>query len=112
MLVDLLPLVRMDHVIPANNDVLSNAIKRGLVSTPPSHMMADETHGLQGCAWIRGKNSGMYVKPRLFMPYYEEIKVRCVSSTNMWITDIKIPELIPGVSLFKTVLRLNTGFNF
>ncbi|XP_064602149.1 LOW QUALITY PROTEIN: BTB/POZ domain-containing protein 7-like [Liolophura sinensis] len=74
VLVDLLPLVRMDHVIPANNDVLSNAIKRGLVSTPPSHMMADETHGLQGCAWIRGKNSGMYVKPRLFMPYYEEMK--------------------------------------
>lgn len=39
ILADLLPYVRIDHVIPRNHDVLTNAIKKGLVSVPPSHML-------------------------------------------------------------------------
>ncbi|XP_050406093.1 BTB/POZ domain-containing protein 7 [Patella vulgata] len=74
ILADLLPLVRMDHVIPYNNDILNNAIKRGLVSTPPSHMLGDDIPTNRTCAWIRGRNNGIFVRPRLFTPYYEEAK--------------------------------------
>ncbi|XP_023288554.1 BTB/POZ domain-containing protein 7 isoform X2 [Orussus abietinus] len=75
ILSELLPLVRMDHILPPNNEVLSQAIRRGLVSTPPSHMIGDENENLRVNAWIRGgKKNGLFVRPRLFMPYYEEIK--------------------------------------
>ncbi|KAK0161755.1 hypothetical protein PV327_008171 [Microctonus hyperodae] len=75
ILSELLPLVRMDHVLPPNNEILTQAIRRGLVSTPPSHMIGDERENLRINAWIRGgKRNGLFVRPRLFMPYYEEIK--------------------------------------
>lgn len=76
ILSDLLPLVRMDHVLPPNSDILNSAIRRGLVSTPPSHMIGGDRENLRVNAWIRGgKNNGLFVQPRLFMPYYEEVKV-------------------------------------
>lgn len=76
VLSDLLPLVRMDHVLPVNSDILNQAIRRGLVSTPPSHMIGGDRENLRVNAWIRGgKNNGLFVQPRLFMPYYEEVKV-------------------------------------
>ena len=75
ILSEVLPYVRIDHVIPPHNDVLSNAIKRGLVSTPPSHMIGDDGAPNRTSAWVPGKNNGLFVKPRLFMPYYEEAKV-------------------------------------
>lgn len=75
ILSELLPLVRMDHVLPPNSEVLNQAIRRGLVSTPPSHMIGDERENFRVNAWIRGgKNHGLFVRPRLFMPYYEEVK--------------------------------------
>ncbi|XP_046617499.1 BTB/POZ domain-containing protein 7 isoform X2 [Neodiprion virginianus] len=75
ILSELLPLVRMDHVLPPSSEILAQAIRRGLVSTPPSHMIGDEREDLRVNAWIRGgKNNGLFVRPRLFMPYYEEIK--------------------------------------
>lgn len=78
ILSELLPLVRVDHILPPNNDILCNAIKRGLVSTPPSHMIGDDTNSAVNyriSAWVRGKNNGLFVKPRLFHPYAEEVKV-------------------------------------
>lgn len=76
ILSELLPLVRMDHVLPPNSDILNHAIRRGLVSTPPSHMIGGDRENLRVNAWIRsGKNNGLFVQPRLFMPYYDEIKV-------------------------------------
>ncbi|XP_014203804.1 BTB/POZ domain-containing protein 7 [Copidosoma floridanum] len=75
ILSELLPLVRMDHVLPPNNEALAQAIRRGLVSVPPSHMIGDERENLRINAWIRGgKKNGLFVRPRLFMPYYEEVK--------------------------------------
>lgn len=76
ILSELLPLVRMDHVLPPNSDILNHAIRRGLVSTPPSHMIGGDRENLRVNAWIRGgKNNGLFVQPRLFMPYYDEVKV-------------------------------------
>lgn len=75
ILSELLPLVRMDHVLPPNSEILCQAIRRGLVSTPPSHMIGDERENLRVNAWVRGgKNQRLFVRPRLFMPYFEEVK--------------------------------------
>lgn len=66
----------MDHVLPQNTDVLQSAIKRGLVSTPPSHIIGDDRENLRVNAWIRCRNNnGLFVRPRFFMPYYEELKL-------------------------------------
>ncbi|XP_063707184.1 BTB/POZ domain-containing protein 7 [Culicoides brevitarsis] len=75
ILSELLPHVRMDHVLPPNSEVLTQAIRRSLVSTPPSHMIGDDRENMRINAWVRGgKNQGLFVRPRLFMPYYEEVK--------------------------------------
>lgn len=67
LLADVLPLVRSEHVLPRNSEILMNAIRRGLVSTPPPHMIGDRPHN----PWL---NNRLYPKPRLFNPYYEEVK--------------------------------------
>ncbi|XP_078418337.1 BTB/POZ domain-containing protein 7 isoform X2 [Cetorhinus maximus] len=69
----LLPHIRIDHILPPNSEVLNDAIKRGLISTPPSDMLPTAEGG-KSHAWIRQKNAGIYVKPRLFAPYVEEAK--------------------------------------
>ncbi|KAG8222764.1 hypothetical protein J437_LFUL007833 [Ladona fulva] len=103
---DLIPLVRVDHVLPpggggssglgavggggggaggagggggnCGSDALSQAIRRGLLSTPPSHMIGGEggAGGNRADAWVRSRagTNGIFVRPRLFMPYYEEVK--------------------------------------
>lgn len=44
-------------------------------------MIGDERDNLRVNAWIRGgKKNGFFVRPRLFMPYYEEIKVIIIHS--------------------------------
>ncbi|KAJ8274927.1 hypothetical protein COCON_G00095520 [Conger conger] len=69
----LLPCVRMDHILPANSEVLSDAMKRGLVSTPPSDMLPTAEGG-RANAWLRLKSAGIHLRPRLFSPYVEEAK--------------------------------------
>ncbi|XP_004698829.1 BTB/POZ domain-containing protein 7 isoform X1 [Echinops telfairi] len=73
ILSSLLPFVRMEHILPINSEVLSDAMKRGLISTPPSDMLPT-TEGGKSNAWLRQKNAGIYVRPRLFSPYVEESK--------------------------------------
>ncbi|KAI1895413.1 hypothetical protein AGOR_G00106030 [Albula goreensis] len=69
----LLPYVRIEHILPTNSEVLSDAMKRGLISTPPSDMLPTAEGG-KANAWLRQKNAGIYVRPRLFSPYVEEAK--------------------------------------
>lgn len=69
----LLPFIRTEHILPPNSDVLADALKRGLISTPPSDMLP-MAEGGKANAWLRQKNAGIYVRPRLFSPYVEEAK--------------------------------------
>ncbi|KAF3701223.1 BTB/POZ domain-containing protein 7 [Channa argus] len=69
----LLPFIRTEHILPSNSDVLADALKRGLISTPPSDMLPTAEGG-KANAWLRQKNAGIYVRPRLFSPYVEEAK--------------------------------------
>ena len=72
---DLLCLVRLSHVIQASSDVLSAAVKRGLVSMPLAHFLGDEAPVHRASAWTRSQCSALFQKPRLFTPYYKESKV-------------------------------------
>ncbi|XP_076873732.1 BTB/POZ domain-containing protein 7 [Brachyhypopomus gauderio] len=69
----LLPCVRTEHILPTNSEVLSDTLKRGLISTPPSDMLPTAEGG-KANAWLRQKSAGIYVRPRLFSPYVEEAK--------------------------------------
>uniref|UniRef100_A0AAY4D5K5 BTB domain-containing protein n=1 Tax=Denticeps clupeoides TaxID=299321 RepID=A0AAY4D5K5_9TELE len=69
----LLPHVRTDHILPPNSEVLTDAMKRGLISTPPADMLPTAEGG-KANTWLRQKNAGIYVRPRLFTPYVEEAK--------------------------------------
>ncbi|XP_053330698.1 BTB/POZ domain-containing protein 7 [Spea bombifrons] len=69
----LLPFVRIEHILPMNSDVLSDPMKRGLISTPPADMLPTSEGGKSN-AWLRQKSAGIYVRPRLFSPYVEEAK--------------------------------------
>lgn len=81
LLSDLLSCVRISHILPPDSEVLVSAVRRGLISTPPSYMLGDDlcvghSSNIKPKAWIRGRNShGLYVKPRLFTPFVEEAKV-------------------------------------
>ncbi|XP_036590579.1 BTB/POZ domain-containing protein 7 [Trichosurus vulpecula] len=73
ILSSLLPFVRIEHILPMNSEVLSDALKRSLISTPPSDMLPTAEGGKSN-AWLRQKNAGIYVRPRLFSPYVDEAK--------------------------------------
>ncbi|ERE73438.1 BTB/POZ domain-containing protein 7 [Cricetulus griseus] len=96
ILSSLLPFVRIEHILPINiqylksvwynvmspvSDIVHKSVlgadvlwmKRGLISTPPSDMLPT-TEGGKSNAWLRQKNAGIYVRPRLFSPYVEEAK--------------------------------------
>ncbi|RWS15828.1 BTB/POZ domain-containing protein 7-like protein [Dinothrombium tinctorium] len=75
---DLMPYVRFGHIIPVDSEVITMALKRGLVSTLPPYMLGEDSafpcaRGIS--SWLRYKcTSGTFVRPRLFNPYVEEAK--------------------------------------
>ncbi|RUS79800.1 hypothetical protein EGW08_012447 [Elysia chlorotica] len=75
ILSDLLPLVRVDHLLPTNSEVLLSTVKRGLLALPLASSLGPEDGQLHRmAAWTGRTNSGAFLKPRLFLPYYEEAK--------------------------------------
>ncbi|KAI5615155.1 BTB/POZ domain-containing protein 7 [Silurus asotus] len=77
----LLPCVRTEHILPTHSEVLSDTLKRGLISTPPSDMIPT-VEGGKANAWLRQKSAGIYVRPRLFTSYVEEAKVQRAYALN------------------------------
>ena len=96
---DLISLVRIDHVIPLNNDILNSAIKRGLISSPPLHMMGDECQSIPVSTWIRSRCHGTFIRPRLFTPYFEEAKVY-----NIYLVVLNSYKLLKSLNLEKKTL--------
>jgi len=82
ILSDVLPHIHTDHVLPKDSEVLTSAIKRGLISIPPSHMIGSDSVAVGGqssaSAWVRTRNMTLFIRPRLFVPYFDEVKVRIV----------------------------------
>ncbi|XP_059841145.1 BTB/POZ domain-containing protein 7-like [Hypanus sabinus] len=71
---DLVPHVRIAHVLPAKSEALSDAMKRALISSPPLDMLPPP-EGRKSRAWFCLKASGIGARPRLFTPYIEEAKI-------------------------------------
>ncbi|GCC34784.1 BTB/POZ domain-containing protein 7-like [Chiloscyllium punctatum] len=71
---DLVPHVRIAHILPAKSEVLADAMKRALISSPPLDMLPPP-EGRKSRAWFCFKASGIGAKPRLFTPYIEEAKI-------------------------------------
>ncbi|XP_069764972.1 BTB/POZ domain-containing protein 7-like isoform X2 [Narcine bancroftii] len=71
---DLVPHVRIAHILPAKSEALSDAMKRALISSPPSDMLPP-AEGRKSRAWFCLKASGIGARPRLFSPYIEEAKI-------------------------------------
>lgn len=74
---DLLPHIRLKHILPANSSVLNTAYQRGLLQRPfPFDVVASEKQ----CAaspvyWLRSGPKLDYLRPRLFLPYVYEVKL-------------------------------------
>ena len=69
--------VRIGHILPTDSEILSNAVKRGLIATLPQYMVGEDGAGLplSGItAWLLGRGSGPFLSPRYFSPYVEESK--------------------------------------
>lgn len=62
------------HEIGIDLYSVCSQLKRGLISTPPLDMLPTAEGG-KANSWLRQKNAGIYVRPRLFSPYVEEAKV-------------------------------------
>lgn len=75
-------------------------LKRGLLSTPPSDMLPTAEGG-KANAWLRQKNAGIYVRPRLFSPYVEEAKVRFPSNSVQWGAKTPVNHFVFEVAIIK-----------
>lgn len=75
----LLQQLRVPQLLPLEHPVVSEAVRRGLLHMPPSHMR-DEDVSCRTQSWLRCKHKrSEYVRPRLFLPYVEEIKARAAA---------------------------------
>ena len=66
--------VRIGHVLPSHCDLLESAFRRGLVERG---MPLDIGEGsfYPNAPWMRRRDGKDFVRPRLFLPYFEEAKV-------------------------------------
>ncbi|XP_032870180.1 BTB/POZ domain-containing protein 7-like isoform X2 [Amblyraja radiata] len=71
---DLVPHIRIAHILPPKSEVLSDAMKRVLISSLPLDMLPPP-EGRKCRAWFCLKASGISARPRLFSPYIEEAKI-------------------------------------
>lgn len=73
--------VRVGHILPIDSDIVSNAAKRGLISTLPPYMLGEDSVPVEGhchnrgiSAWLRGRQTGPFIRPRFFAPYVDEAR--------------------------------------
>lgn len=52
--------------------------------------MLPTAEGGKANAWLRQKNTGIYVRPRLFSPYVEEAKVGLLSALSHILLNYKV----------------------
>ena len=76
---NVLPYVRVKHVLPKGSVVLQTAYHRGLFQKPfPLDVASGDNDNVSSSSWVRTGNRRRhrdYVRPRLFFPYCDEAKV-------------------------------------
>ena len=80
---DILPYIRVNHIIPRSSVILQSAYHRNLLSKPfpldvGSSNDIDRNTSLYWVREINGRRHHGYTRPRLFLPYFEEAKVSLV----------------------------------
>lgn len=70
--------VRIGHLLPAHGELLDNVMRRGLVERCVPLDIGEGSY-FPHSPWMRNQGEKGFVRPRLFMPYYEESKVGLVS---------------------------------
>ena len=100
--------VRVPHVLPRDrsSEVLDMALQRNLFPVLPN-FTSQVNESTKYSPWDPKSNNGLFVRPRLFLPYFEECKKliqdRCAQD----------PEIIasnsPCVSVPDTLYMLRTG---
>lgn len=73
----------MKHVLPLHSELLESAIARGIIDRG---MPLDIGQGsfYPSCPWMRRRHDKDFVKPRLFLSYYDEAKVECGCVCILW----------------------------
>nr|XP_002122494.1 BTB/POZ domain-containing protein 7-like [Ciona intestinalis] len=92
----LLTHVRIRHVLPSNHEALVNAVKRGVISCPPEHLL--EWHHNNGTTndnqntffWLRDKSGLGFSPPRYFPPHLQEAKMILEERATQEITPVNL----------------------
>ena len=84
--------VRIGHVLPPHGELLESVFRRGLVDRG---MPLDIGEGsfYPNLPWMRRREEKDFVRPRLFLPYFEEAKVchsgnTCIINSIQWNLDL------------------------
>jgi BTB/POZ domain-containing protein 7 len=75
LLAPLLPYVRIPHVLPRDktSEVLDMALQRNLFSVLPN-FTSQVNAATKYSPWDPKSTNGLFVRPRLFLPYFDECK--------------------------------------
>ncbi|XP_047137846.1 BTB/POZ domain-containing protein 7 isoform X1 [Hydra vulgaris] len=77
MVSSLVGCVRLSHILTQNSVILSNACQQGLLQMPftACDIVSSEKKLSSTVYWIEEMHHSDYVKPRFFIPYFNEIKL-------------------------------------
>lgn len=97
--------VRIGHVLPPHSELLESVFRRGLVDRG---MPLDIGEGsfYPNLPWMRRREEKDFVRPRLFLPYFEEAKVchsgnACIINSIQW--NLAIMKGLPKVVHYNEV---------
>lgn len=93
--------VRIGHVLPPHSELLESVFRRGLVDRG---MPLDIGEGsfYPNLPWMRRREEKDFVRPRIFLPYFEEAKV-CYSGNTCIIISIQWnPNIMKGQGTAKS----------
>lgn len=90
MLSGVIEYVRIGHVLPPHSELLESVFRRGLVDRG---MPLDIGEGsfYPNLPWMRRREEKDFVRPRLFLPYFEEAKVCDSGNTCIIISNSGTP---------------------
>ena len=69
--------MRIGHVLPPHSELLDGVFRRGLVDRGMP-LDIGEGNFYPNLPWMRRREEKDFVRPRLFLPYFEEAKVSCL----------------------------------
>lgn len=90
MLSGLIEHVRIGHVLPPHSEILEGVFRRGLADRG---MPLDIGEGsfYPNLPWMRRREEKDFIRPRLFLPYFEEAKVNFIFLCAVMFFRVTVP---------------------